>query len=63
MQPADPLDPKTRIGAIVSQEQMYTVLGFIEAGKKEGAKLMAGGKRVAVDGAKDSSSSRRSSAA
>src|SRR5712691_8932007 len=38
MQPADPLDPKTRMGAIVSQEQMQTVLGYIEAGKKEGAK-------------------------
>src|SRR5579862_905799 len=36
MRPADPLDPKTRMGAIVSQEQMKTVLGYIEAGKKEG---------------------------
>ncbi len=26
MRPADPLDPKTRLGAIVSQEQMQTVL-------------------------------------
>src|SRR5579864_7890174 len=42
MQPADPLDPKTRMGAIVSQEQMQTVLGYIEAGRKEGAKLIAG---------------------
>jgi aldehyde dehydrogenase (NAD+) len=50
MRPADPLDPKTRMGAIVSQEQMQTVLGYIEAGKKEGAKLVAGGKRVTVDG-------------
>jgi aldehyde dehydrogenase (NAD+) len=50
MRPADPLDPKTRMGAIVSQEQMQTVLGYIEAGKKEGAKLVAGGKRVSVDG-------------
>jgi aldehyde dehydrogenase (NAD+) len=50
MQPADPLDPKTRMGAIVSQEQMSTVLGYIEAGKKEGAKLLAGGNRVSVDG-------------
>src|SRR5277367_2975452 len=50
MQPADPLDPKTRMGAIVSQEQMQTVLGYIEAGKKEGAKLIAGGNRVSVDG-------------
>jgi aldehyde dehydrogenase (NAD+) len=49
MQPADPLDPKTRMGAIVSQEQMQTVLGFIDAGKKEGAKLIAGGDRVSLD--------------
>jgi aldehyde dehydrogenase (NAD+) len=52
MQPADPLDPKTRMGAIVSQEQMNTVLGYIDAGKKEGAKLIAGGNRVSVDGSK-----------
>jgi len=52
MQPADPLDPKTRMGAIVSQDQMQTVLGYIEAGKKEGAKLFAGGNRVSVDGGK-----------
>ena len=52
MRPADPLDPKTRLGAIVSQEQMDTVLGYIEAGKKDGAKLVAGGNRVSVDGGK-----------
>jgi acyl-CoA reductase-like NAD-dependent aldehyde dehydrogenase len=52
MRPADPLDPKTRLGAIVSQEQMQTVLTFIEAGKKDGAKLVAGGNRVAVDGSR-----------
>src|SRR6266446_4503951 len=52
MRPADPLDPKTRLGAIVSQEQMKTVLGYIEAGKKDGAKLVAGGNRVSVDGGK-----------
>jgi acyl-CoA reductase-like NAD-dependent aldehyde dehydrogenase len=50
MQPADPLDPKTRMGAIVSQEQMQTVLGYIESGKNEGAKLLIGGNRVAVEG-------------
>ena len=52
MRPADPLDPKTRLGAIVSQEQMQTVLGYIESGKKEGAKLVTGGNRVSVDGGK-----------
>jgi len=50
MQPGDPLDPKTRMGAIVSREQMNTVLGYIDAGKKEGAQLIAGGKPVSVDG-------------
>jgi aldehyde dehydrogenase (NAD+) len=50
MQPGDPLDPKTRMGAIVSQEQMQTVLGYIEAGKKEGATLVAGGNRVGSTG-------------
>src|ERR1700675_3501251 len=52
MRPADPLDPKTRLGAIVSQEQMQTVLSFIEAGKKDGAKLVRGGNRVRVDGSR-----------
>ena len=52
LQPADPLDPKTRLGAIVSQEQMQTVLGYVETGKKEGAKLIAGGNRVSVNGGK-----------
>jgi acyl-CoA reductase-like NAD-dependent aldehyde dehydrogenase len=52
LQPADPLDPKTRLGAIVSQEQMQTVLDYIEAGKREGAMLIAGGNRVSIDGGK-----------
>jgi acyl-CoA reductase-like NAD-dependent aldehyde dehydrogenase len=46
--PGDPLDPKTRLGAIVSQQQMQQVLGYIEAGKSEGAQLIAGGKRATV---------------
>jgi aldehyde dehydrogenase (NAD+) len=50
MRPGDPLDPKTRLGAIVSEQQMQTVLKYIEAGKKEGAQLLAGGSRVNVNG-------------
>src|SRR5258707_12523077 len=46
----DPLDPKARLGAIVSQKQMDSVLGYIETGKKEGATLLAGGNRAAVNG-------------
>jgi aldehyde dehydrogenase (NAD+) len=52
LQPADPLDPKTRLGAIVSQQQMKSVLSYIEAGKKEGAQLLAGGNQVSLDGSK-----------
>src|SRR5579864_6921981 len=50
LRPGDPLDPKTRLGAIVSEKQMKTVLGYIEAGKSEGATLLAGGKRASVNG-------------
>jgi len=50
--PADPARSENPMGAIVSQEQMQTVLGYIESGKKEGAKLLAGGNRVSVDGGK-----------
>src|SRR5687767_8814525 len=48
MVPADPLHPKTRLGAIVSKEQMDTVLSYIEAGKTDGAKLVAGGGRADI---------------
>jgi acyl-CoA reductase-like NAD-dependent aldehyde dehydrogenase len=48
IQPGDPLDPKTRFGALVSEKQMQTVLGYIEKGKAEGAKLVAGGERARV---------------
>jgi acyl-CoA reductase-like NAD-dependent aldehyde dehydrogenase len=43
----DPLHPKTRLGAIVSKEQMETVLRYIETGKSE-AKLVAGGERADI---------------
>ncbi|MEX2149246.1 MAG: aldehyde dehydrogenase [Steroidobacteraceae bacterium] len=46
MTPGDPLDPKTRLGAIVDQVQLNTVLGYIESGRSEGASLRMGGNRV-----------------
>jgi aldehyde dehydrogenase (NAD+) len=52
LQPGDPLDPKTRLGAIVSEQQMKTVLGYIESGKSEGAQVLTGGNRTAIDGSK-----------
>jgi len=44
----DPLHPKTRLGAIVSKEQMETVLSYVDAGKSEGAKLVCGGERADI---------------
>ena len=44
----DPFDPKTRLGPLASSGQRETVLGFIEQGKKEGARLVAGGGRPAA---------------
>ena len=46
MQPGDPLDPKTMMGTMVDNTQTKRVLGYIEAGQKEGAKLVLGGKQV-----------------
>jgi acyl-CoA reductase-like NAD-dependent aldehyde dehydrogenase len=43
MVPGDPMDPKTRFGAISSRRQLDTVLRYIETGKAEGATLAAGG--------------------
>ena len=48
--PGDPLDPKTRLGALISEKQMTSVLGYVEAGVKEGARLVAGGQRQPVNG-------------
>jgi acyl-CoA reductase-like NAD-dependent aldehyde dehydrogenase len=44
--PGDPLDPKTRLGAIVDQTQLGTVMKYIEAGKSEGARVALGGRRA-----------------
>ncbi len=44
----DPFDKGTRVGAIVSERQMESVLGYIEKGKAEGATVVAGGARADV---------------
>jgi 4-guanidinobutyraldehyde dehydrogenase/NAD-dependent aldehyde dehydrogenase len=48
-QPGDPLDEATVMGAIVDATQMKTVMGYIEAGKAAGAKLLAGGEAARSD--------------
>ncbi len=47
--PGDPLDPATRLGAIVDETQMKRVLGYIDAGRDDGATLRLGGRRVRED--------------
>jgi acyl-CoA reductase-like NAD-dependent aldehyde dehydrogenase len=48
--PGDPTDPDTRLGPLVSEEQLQRVVGYIEKGKDEGAVLAAGGNRTEVNG-------------
>jgi acyl-CoA reductase-like NAD-dependent aldehyde dehydrogenase len=46
----DPMDKATRMGPVVSRQQMETVLSYIEAGKQDGARLVAGGSRIGSKG-------------
>jgi acyl-CoA reductase-like NAD-dependent aldehyde dehydrogenase len=46
MQPGDPLDPATKLGAIVDDVQLKRVLGYIDAGREDGAAVRLGGKRA-----------------
>ncbi|MBI5642884.1 MAG: aldehyde dehydrogenase family protein [Deltaproteobacteria bacterium] len=41
----DGLKPSTDVGPVINEPQMNKVLGYIEIGKKEGARLILGGKR------------------
>ncbi|VVE55007.1 aldehyde dehydrogenase [Pandoraea sputorum] len=47
--PGDPLDPATRLGAIVSQKQLDRVSSYIQSGKIEGARLLIGGERTLTE--------------
>jgi betaine-aldehyde dehydrogenase len=46
MRIGDPMDPATQVGALVSEQHMHKVLGYIARGRAEGARLIIGGKRV-----------------
>src|SRR5205085_985791 len=49
LEPGDPLDPATQLGAIVDETQMKRVLGYIDAGRRDGARIRVGGRRVRED--------------
>jgi acyl-CoA reductase-like NAD-dependent aldehyde dehydrogenase len=44
--PGEPLDPATRLGAIVDDRQLAKVLGYVALGQEEGARVVVGGERV-----------------
>ena len=47
--PGEPLDPATRLGAIVDDRQLARVLGYVTLGREEGARVVSGGERVRED--------------
>jgi acyl-CoA reductase-like NAD-dependent aldehyde dehydrogenase len=49
LKPGDPLDPETKFGAIVDDAQLATVLSYIEAGRKDGARLACGGAQALAE--------------
>ena len=49
IQPGNPLDPGTTLGAMVDETQTERVLGYIDTGRSEGADLVLGGSRVLAD--------------
>jgi len=46
----DPMDPRTDVGAMISEGHMNHVLGYIERGREAGARLVTGGGRETVPG-------------
>lgn len=46
---ADPLDPDTSFGALISEGHLNKVLGYIESGKADGARKIFGGERAKMD--------------
>jgi aminomuconate-semialdehyde/2-hydroxymuconate-6-semialdehyde dehydrogenase len=46
----DPLEEKTRVGALVSEGHMNKILSYIELAKKEGGQILCGGKRISFAG-------------
>jgi aldehyde dehydrogenase (NAD+)/phenylacetaldehyde dehydrogenase len=48
MTAGDPMNTQTRFGALSSKKQLDTVLRYIDSGKREGATLVAGGRRTDI---------------
>ena len=50
VQPGDPLDTETKLGAQASNDQLEKILSYFDIGKKEGARVLLGGQRVRLGG-------------
>ena len=48
--PGDPLDPRTRLGSLISRGQRDSVLGYVAKGREEGAEVVTGGAAAQVAG-------------
>lgn len=46
----DPTDPATQVGALISEQHLEKVMGYVQAGLDAGATLLCGGKRVTENG-------------
>jgi betaine-aldehyde dehydrogenase len=46
MRIGDPMNPETQVGALISEQHMHKVLGYIARGRAEGAQILTGGMRV-----------------
>jgi aminomuconate-semialdehyde/2-hydroxymuconate-6-semialdehyde dehydrogenase len=46
----DPLDEKTKVGALVSEAHMNKVLSYIELAKQEGGNILCGGRQIKIFG-------------
>lgn len=46
----DPLDEKTKVGALVSEAHLNKVLSYIELAQQEGGEILTGGKQIKLPG-------------
>ncbi|MBP8726162.1 MAG: aldehyde dehydrogenase [Saprospiraceae bacterium] len=51
LHPADPLDPATRMGALISEPHLQKVHGYVEQARSEGGRILCGGQRLPGAGA------------
>ncbi len=47
-QTGDPMNPEHMLGSIISRAQFDKIISYIEIGKREGAKLLAGGEALTI---------------